>query len=189
MSKRNKRPKKSQRSVKENTTRVRHGRLTLRRDSMSATVLVLLMIAWIVIRYEPVTSPAHADVIVYTSLPCSCYRPWIRELRSEGLAVSVVEAEDIAGTQATLGVPREFAACHTAMANGYWIEGHVPAETITILLEEEPEDVGGLAHLRVPVRSGDKLSWEVVTYDAEGRPKSIAKPSDSPATGEEIEAH
>lgn len=130
------------------------------------------MIVWMIIRYEPVTSPDEADVIVYVSASCSCYRPWIRDLRRNGLAVGVLQTRDVVRSQAELGVPREFAACHTAVANGYWIEGHVPAGPIASLLKDPPTDVAGLAHLRAERPTGDDLAWEVVTYDAEGEPIS-----------------
>jgi len=133
----------------------------------SLIVLAMLMMVWVFIRYEPVTNPDDADVVVYVSSSCACYRPWIRELRRDGLSVSVVQTQDIITAQAQLGVPREFAACHTATAKNYWIEGHVPAESITTLLSDAPEDVAGLAHLRVEVGSGDASAWEVVTYDVD----------------------
>ena len=104
----------------------REQRKPLRRIVL-ATSVVLIMIGLTIILNEPVTAPDDADVIVYASSNCSCYRPWIRDLRRDGLAVSVVLSRDITKTQAKLGVPREFSACHTAVADRYWIEGHVPA--------------------------------------------------------------
>ena len=147
------------------------------------------MIAWMIIRYEPVTAPDDADVIVYVSSSCSCYRPWIRDLRRDGLAVSVVQTRDIIKAQAQLGVPREFAACHTAVANNYWIEGHVPAESITSLLNNAAEDIAGLAHLRAEIQSGDALAWEVVTYNAEGEPISSAPQIQTSVESEEGVTH
>ena len=151
---------------------MRRGNRKSARPILSLTVIGLLMIAWAIMRYEPVTVPDDADVIVYVSSSCSCYRPWIRDLRRDGVAVSVVQTRDIIKSQAELGVPREFAACHTPVANGYWIEGHVPAVSITTLLKDAPSDVAGLAHLRAEIHSGDEFAWEVVTYDAEGEPIS-----------------
>jgi len=84
--------------------------------------------------------------------------------------VGVTKATDIASTQARIGVPRELTGCHTALADGYWIEGHVPATSIIALLANQPDGVGGLAHLRGSLHSGKKLLWEVVTYDDNGRP-------------------
>lgn len=119
----------------------------------------------------------------------SCYRPWIRDLRRSGLAVGVVQTRDIVKSQAELGVPREFAACHTAVANGYWVEGHVPADSITALLNDEPVDVAGLAHLRAEIQSGEEFAWQVVTYDAEGEPISSVPQIDGSAESVEGATH
>ena len=39
-------------------------------------------------------------------------------------------------------VPRRMVSCHTALVDGYVIEGHVPAADIRRLLEERPDAVG-----------------------------------------------
>ena len=149
---------------------IRRGNRKSVRPILSLTLIGLFMIGWVIIRYEPVTAPQDADVIVYVSPRCPCYRPWIRDLRRDGLAVGVIQTQNIVRSQAELGVPREFAACHTAVANDYWIEGHVPAPSIINLLNDAPADVAGIAHLRAEIQSRDQLVWEVVTYDAEGDP-------------------
>lgn len=41
-----------------------------------------------------------------------------------------------------LGVPREYYSCHTGQAEGYFIEGHVPAADIRRLLRERPKAAG-----------------------------------------------
>ncbi|HNP65585.1 MAG TPA: DUF411 domain-containing protein [Woeseiaceae bacterium] len=141
------------------------------RPILSLTLIVAFIIGWGIIRDEPVnTAPEDADIIVYVSPRCSCHRPWISDLRRDGLVVGVVETRDIVKSQAELGVPREFAACHTAVADDYWIEGHVPAASIISLLNNPSTDAAGLAYLRAEIPSGDQLVWEVVTYDAEGDP-------------------
>ena len=39
-------------------------------------------------------------------------------------------------------VPEQLYSCHTAIVDGYVIEGHVPVEEITRLLEESPDVIG-----------------------------------------------
>ena len=39
-------------------------------------------------------------------------------------------------------VPADLEACHTAVIEGYVIEGHVPAEVISRLLRERPKILG-----------------------------------------------
>jgi hypothetical protein len=49
-------------------------------------------------------------------------------------------------------VPRELQACHTAIVDGYVIEGHVPATDVQRLLKERP-DIKGLAVKGMPLGS------------------------------------
>lgn len=143
---------------------------------LGAAALVLVIWAFSLRRFEPITPPEDADLVVYANAKCKCHRPWIRQLSAAGVAVGAVQSRNIMTTQADLGVPREFAACHTAVADGYWIEGHVPAASIKRLLTERPEKVGGLAYLRTEERTDGRFQWEVVTYDREGRPMSSETP-------------
>lgn len=50
------------------------------------------------------------------------------------------------------GVPGELQSCHTAIVDGYVIEGHVPAADIQRLLKEKPA-VRGLSVPGMPVGS------------------------------------
>lgn len=77
------------------------------------------------------------------------------------------------------GVPDKLAACHTALVNGYVIEGHVPADLIYKLLKEKPP-VLGLAVPSMPMGSpgmegGKPEPYEVLTFDKEGRTTVYAK--------------
>jgi len=71
-------------------------------------------------------------------------------------------------------VPYELQSCHTAIVDGYIIEGHVPAEDIRRLLAERP-DVAGLAVPDMPVGSpGMEIEgviadpYDVIAFDADG---------------------
>lgn len=71
-------------------------------------------------------------------------------------------------------VPYDLQSCHTAIVDGYIIEGHVPAEDIRRLLAERP-DVAGLAVPGMPVGSpGMEVEgfadepYDVVAFDADG---------------------
>lgn len=50
------------------------------------------------------------------------------------------------------GVPQRMASCHTALVDGYVIEGHVPATDIRRLLSERPDAIG-LAVPEMPLGS------------------------------------
>ena len=61
-----------------------------------------------------------------------------------------------------MGVPVEASACHSALANGYVIQGHAPVEAIARLLADRP-DALGIAVPGMPVGSpgmgGDQSTW------------------------------
>jgi hypothetical protein len=61
-------------------------------------------------------------------------------------------------------VPTELASCHTALVDGYVIEGHVPVEDVIRLLEERP-DVAGLAVPKMPIGSPGMEGPNPVRYD------------------------
>jgi hypothetical protein len=67
-----------------------------------------------------------------------------------------------------LGMPREYASCHTALINGYVIEGHVPAREIHRLLRERPKAIG-LSVPEMPIGSpgmdGPEYGGQVDPYD------------------------
>ncbi len=61
-----------------------------------------------------------------------------------------------------MGVPVEASACHSALVNGYVIQGHAPVEAIARLLADRP-DALGIAVPGMPVGSpgmgGDQRTW------------------------------
>jgi hypothetical protein len=72
-----------------------------------------------------------------------------------------------------LGVPDRLRSCHTAVVEGYVIEGHVPADLIQKILKEKPPIVG-LAVPGMPVGSpgmegGKPEPHEVLAFDKDGK--------------------
>lgn len=95
-----------------------------------------------------------------------------------------VEKKDLFGKNFTdvkrkFGVPERLFSCHTALIEGYVIEGHVPADLIHKLLKERPPVVG-LAVPGMPVGSpgmegGKPEPYEVFTFDKNGKITVYAK--------------
>ena len=75
-------------------------------------------------------------------------------------------------------VPEKLYSCHTAIIQGYVIEGHVPADLILRLLKEKPR-VLGLAVPGMPSGSpgmdGPPVPYEVLTFDKDGKTSIYAK--------------
>jgi len=89
---------------------------------------------------------------VYKSPWCGCCTAWVDHVRAAGFSVEVTEVEDLQAIKTMAGIPNEAQACHTAMIDGYAIEGHVPADVIARLLDERP-GVAGIAVPGMPVGS------------------------------------
>ena len=81
-------------------------------------------------------------IVVYKSSACGCCQNWVEHMRAAGFETNVQNVENIGEVKGTYGVSEKLAACHTALAGGYVIEGHVPADTIKRLLRERPPGAG-----------------------------------------------
>ncbi len=85
----------------------------------------------------------RTEITVYYSPGCSCCVEYVSYLRRKGF--KVLQNQEMAARMDLLTehqIPNEKTACHTSVAEGYFIEGHMPAEIIEKLLEEQPEIEG-----------------------------------------------
>ena len=83
-------------------------------------------------------------VVVYAPSPCLACIDWAEHLRQNGFVVTLEEKllADMPGVKRRLKVPQELESVHTAKVAGYFIEGHVPAEDVLLLLKEKPKARG-----------------------------------------------
>ncbi len=93
-------------------------------------------------------------------------------LRNNGFEVKKEDVGDMRPIKAKFGVNPRHQGCHTAVVEGYVIEGHVPATDIARLLEEKP-DVRGLTVPGMPGGSPGmegpvSESYDVLTFDEAG---------------------
>jgi hypothetical protein len=114
------------------------------------------------------------DIVVYRSPTCGCCSKWITHLKKHNFNVSDMLQQDMQAVKKQLGVPAELASCHTAVVNGYWVEGHVPADDIKTLLTAKP-DVHGLSVPAMPSgtpgmeMSGRKDAFNVIALDKQNQ--------------------
>lgn len=118
------------------------------------------------------TSLAHAvQAVVYKSPTCGCCVGWVDHMRDHGFRVQSNDVSDVTTFKIRHGVPRNLGSCHTAVIDGYVIEGHVPAPDIKRLLEARP-DVAGLAVPGMPSgspgMSGPPQQYNVVSFERDG---------------------
>ena len=113
---------------------------------------------------------ARPVVTVYKSPTCGCCTAWAEHMREAGFPVETVDVGDMSAVKRRYGIPLGLQSCHTAVVDGYAIEGHVPAEDVKRLLAEAPE-AGGLAVPGMPIGSpgmeqGDTVEpYEVLLVD------------------------
>ncbi len=118
--------------------------------------------------------PVHAtEIIVYKSPTCGCCKKWVKHLRNNGFEVKAVDVKNIVPYKIKHGVTQPLASCHTALVDGYTIEGHVPAADIKRLLKERPK-IKGLAVPGMPMGTPGmeghrKDAYDVVTFDTKGK--------------------
>lgn len=84
----------------------------------------------------------------------------------------MVDDADRASFRIARGIGDSVASCHTAVVDGYTIEGHVPVAAISRLLSEQPEAAGlalpGMPN-DAPGMGGDEASWAVQPVMLVGR--------------------
>ena len=127
--------------------------------------------------------PAAAEgvVTVYKTPTCGCCAKWVDHLKEHGFTVEVVDQPDVSPVKREHSVPQAFASCHTALVDGYAIEGHVPADVIARLLRERPKVAGiavpgmpiGSPGMEVPGRAPDR--YDVLTFDKQGKTAVYAR--------------
>ena len=115
-----------------------------RRDFIAAALMAAVAVPALV-------AAAPVAVQVWKAPSCGCCKDWIRHLESNGFRVQVHDSGNTAA-RSRLGMPMQLGSCHTALIDGYAIEGHVPARQIRRLLAERPSAVG-LAVPGMPVGS------------------------------------
>ena len=107
---------------------------------------------------------------------CGCCLSWMNHLEENGFAPT---GENMFGGSLVRfkldnGVPQRMVSCHTALIDGYVIEGHVPAGDVLRLLRERPLAIG-LAVPGMPLGSpgmevgGETEPYEVILFSASGR--------------------
>lgn len=123
-------------------------------------------------------------VDVYKSPTCGCCGDWMKHLRANGFTdIKIHEVRDTSPWRARFRLPDKYGSCHTALIDGYVVEGHVPARDIKKLLAERPQAVD-LAAPGMPVGSpgmdgpeynGVKDRYDVLLVDANGAARVWAR--------------
>lgn len=123
--------------------------------------------------------PALAGVVpvkLFKNPSCFCCDLYARHLEQNGFKVQMIDTTDMAGIKQKYGIPGRLEGCHTAIIDGYVVEGLVPAKFVQQLLKDRPT-IKGIALPGMPVGApgmeGPKSSaLDVYTLERGSSPKN-----------------
>ncbi|WP_444676749.1 DUF411 domain-containing protein [Halomonas sp. E19] len=154
--------------------------LPMNRKTKKVTVLSLLgggALALYLAFTPGASSQAGLVVEMYQDPNCGCCTDWADHLRDSGFEVRQHKTRDMRAIKQEHGVTPELASCHTALVDGYVIEGHVPAADIHRLLQERPDVVGltvpGMPHGSPGMETGRYDDYSVLTWQHADRTPQI----------------
>jgi hypothetical protein len=128
---------------------------------------------------SPVVDQSLPTVLVYKTETCGCCNGWVEHLRAAGFNVDARNVRDLMSVKTDAGVPGPLVTCHTALVDGYVVEGHVPVDQIKRMLAERP-DVAGIAVAGMPIGSPgmegpNAQPYQVMAFDRQGRTSVYAE--------------
>ncbi|MDB5041927.1 MAG: metal-binding protein [Candidatus Eremiobacteraeota bacterium] len=117
-------------------------------------------------------APRKRHVVTYRDRGCGCCEGWVAAARTAGYSV---EMHDLERTERTrrFGLTDATAGCHTSLAGGYVVEGHVPLDVVARLLRERPR-IRGIAApgmpMGVPGMEGPRIGpLDIITLEPHSR--------------------
>ena len=140
--------------------------------ALSIFLAIALLVFNAGIQAETIKAGKPVDIVVYRSPSCTCCEKWLEHLKKNNFSVKDIVTDDIQAIKNKYGVSPEMASCHTAIVDGYVIEGHVPANDVMKLLKTKPKTVGiavpGMPSGTPGMEMGDgKDSYKVMRFDKE----------------------
>lgn len=134
---------------------------------MSRNRLVKGLVGSLLAAYS-LSALAAPTIDVHSDPNCGCCGAWVSHLEEAGFDVNHHRDGDLRSVKAANNVPSELASCHTAIVDGYVIEGHVPAADIKRLLEEQPNVIGltvpGMPHGSPGMETGQVDDYAVLSW-------------------------
>jgi hypothetical protein len=150
----------------------------LRTSIAVGTAFLALTLTTGAARPTPGAIPSQTKITVYKDPSCGCCKSWIEHLIKHGYAVDAKDTPAMTEVKRTLGVPDALTSCHTAVVNGYLIEGHVPAADIARLLKQKPKVAGlavpGMVTGSPGMEGPTKQHYQVLSFDKNGKTKVFA---------------
>lgn len=142
---------------------------------LAASIAIVIGIAG-----TSVPGPANAAAItVYKSPWCGCCSKWVDHMRASGHSVVIRKIENLGPIKKMAGVPERLQSCHTAMVEGYVVEGHVPASDVARLLDQRPKAKGlavpGMPNGSPGMEGGTPDRYDVLLFQPDGSASVYSK--------------
>lgn len=107
---------------------------------------------------------AAGPMTVYKDPQCGCCEQWAQAMEAAGFKVDIRDEADMTPIKTRFAVPADMEGCHTAVIDGYVVEGHVPLEAVQKLVSEKP-DISGIAVPGMPSGSLGMGNDPQASYD------------------------
>lgn len=144
-------------------------------------ILLSLIVIYLSFSFATFAKDVHSkNIVVYKNPECGCCNKWIKYLKKKNYNVTAINTRNVPAEKMRLGVPEKLAACHTAVIDGYVVEGHATDRDIKRLLLLRP-DVTGIAIPGMPIgspgmeRGDSKEKYNVMSFDKNGNVKTFVK--------------
>ncbi len=115
------------------------------------------------------------DIVVYRSPTCECCGRWLEHMKQNNFNIKDIVTENVDAIKEKYDVPETLASCHTAIVDGYVIEGHVPANDIKNLLKSKAKITGlsvpGMPRGTPGMEVGAKDPYQVISFDQQKNTK------------------
>ena len=102
--------------------------------------------------FPSLNSEPLPEIAIYRSESCGCCTKWGEHVESAGFPIQDKVIETMETFKQANGITPELSSCHTAVVDGYVVEGHVPAVSIKKMLHERPY-IRGLTAPGMPMGS------------------------------------
>jgi hypothetical protein len=132
------------------------------------------------VTFRPLFAQSGLRLVIYKSPTCGCCGNWVNHVKANGFQTEVHDVEDVNAIKSKHGVPEELYSCHTALADSYVFEGHVPADLVTKVLKEKPKIVG-IAAPGMPIGSPGmevgtrKDPYKIIAFTRDGKTSVYAQ--------------
>ena len=143
------------------------------KTTLRLTLLSALFMSTLAQAAELIPIDVHRDA------NCGYCKKWISHLEQNGFKVNDHVEADMSAVKQRLGVAPRLASCHTAVIDGKFVEGHVPADQVLALRKRD--DLLGIAAPGMPMGSpgmemdGMSDAYQVIGLTREGKDVVVAQ--------------